>query len=276
MQVVARLRRSLWGIRHECRFGINELRRGKAAYLANVLAYRILGLWPKMPGANKTYCLETREGDVLFYRRNRGDIQGIREIYIDEIYRLPDGAAPTSLVDFGANIGIATVWLSRRYDLTSSLSVEPVPQNFALLERNLAANHLSGATLQAAVGATNGTVMFDGTQETNMGRMGAGTLEVSLKEVNELVASLDFSPSLLKVDIEGAERDLFVTMKPHWAQAFSLIVIEVHPEHVDPSALEAAIITEGFRYFPPKEVSSGINRSKRERLFIRQPSTLSR
>ena len=276
MTVFSRLKRSIWGIRHECTFGLRELRIGKAAYLANVLAYRVLALWPSMPGANAVCHLETKAGDVLFYRRNRGDIQGIREIYIDEIYQLPDGAAPTSLVDFGANIGIATVWLSRRYHLTNSLSVEPVPANFSLLERNLAANQLLGTTLNAAIGATNGTVKFDGTFETNMGRMGTGSLEVTVHAVAEVTENLSFTPSLLKVDIEGAEEDLFLGSAPEWATAFELIVMEVHPEHVDPLEIEGAIVAQGFRYFPPKEISSGIKRSKRERLFVRQPSTLSR
>ncbi len=276
MPIVSSLKRSLWGIRHECNFGLKQLRRGRASYLVNVLAYRVLAIWPTLPGANKVCCLETTDGDVLYYRRNRGDLQGIREIYIDEIYSLPDGANPTSLVDFGANIGIATIWLSRRYGLHASLSVEPVPENFALLQRNLLANNLFGQTLNAAIGATNGTVMFDGSFETNMGRMGAGTLEVTVHGVAQVVANLDFAPSLLKVDVEGAERDLFLDQEPSWAQAFQLIVIEVHPEHVDPVELETAIMNQGFRYFPPKEVSTGIHRAKRERLFVRQPSTLTR
>jgi len=273
---LSRLKRSIWGIRHECAFGLRELQRGKATYLGNVLAYRVLAVWPSMPGANAVCRLETREGDVLFYRRNRGDIQGIREIYIDEIYRLPDGAAPTSLVDFGANIGIATVWLSRRYHLTHSLSVEPVPANFSLLQRNLKANQLTGSTLNGAIGATNGTVMFDGALETNLGRMGQGSLEVTVHAVGEVTQNLGFAPSLLKVDIEGAEEDLFLGTSAEWATAFELIVMEVHPEHVDPLTLERTIVDQGFRYFPPKEVSAGITRSKRERLFVRQPSSLSR
>jgi FkbM family methyltransferase len=214
VSIVSSLKRSLWGIRHECNFGLKQLRRGRASYLANVLAYRVLAIWPTLPGANKVCCLETTDGDVLYYRRNRGDLQGIREIYIDEIYSLPDGANPTSLVDFGANIGIATIWLSRRYGLHVSLSVEPVPENFALLQRNLLANNLFGQTLNAAIGASNGTVMFDGSFETNMGRMGAGTLEVTVHGVAQVVANLDFAPSLLKVDVEGAELPSFTMVPP--------------------------------------------------------------
>ena len=118
--------------------------------------------------------------------------------------------------------------------------------------------------------------MFDGTLETNMGRMGTGSLEVTVHGVAEVTGNLGFTPSLLKVDIEGAEKDLFLSAAPEWAKAFELIVMEVHPEHVDPIALEEAISNQGFRYFPPKEISTGITRSKRERLFIRQPSTLTR
>jgi hypothetical protein len=101
--------------------------------------------------------LVTDQGLTIWYRRERGDVQSIREILIDEIYRLPDGIRPTSLVDFGAHIGVATAWLCREYDIHDAVAVEPHPDNFRILERNCQDNQIGGLRFPSAVGRTPAT-----------------------------------------------------------------------------------------------------------------------
>jgi hypothetical protein len=55
---------------------------------------------------------------------------------------------------------------------------------------------------------------------------------------------------ILKVDIEGAESDLFAECKS-WISKVRLIVIEIHPGLVDYQRVIHSITTHGFRYFPP-------------------------
>ena len=43
------------------------------------------------------------------------DIFEIREVWIDEAYRLTDGFSPMVVVDLGAHIGLTTLWLAKRY-----------------------------------------------------------------------------------------------------------------------------------------------------------------
>jgi len=276
MHVVARIRRAVWGIRQEAAWGWRHVRTGRRQYFVSILAYRWLALSSRHHRSYRRCRLVTDDGDVIHYRRCRGDIQGIREIYIDEIYRLPEHAAPHSLVDLGANIGLATVWFCRRYNITTFVALEPLPENFEVLGLNCAANGLNGDVRQCAVGPARTRTHFDIGLESNLGRVGSGDLEVDVIGVEELVASLGFAPSLLKMDIEGMENSLVHDVAAPWINAFELVSMEMHPQYFDIGPLIEAIVASGFTYFEPIEVTSGVTRSKRERLFVRKPSTLAR
>ncbi len=276
VRALGRIRRALWGISQEITWAFGHLTFGRTAYLINVVAYRFMAISTAVPRRDHVYYLETRAGLSLYYRRNRGDIQGIREILIDEIYRLPNGAAPTSLVDLGANIGIATAWLCHEYSIKSFAAVEPIAENFALLEKNCQINGLRGELICAAVGPRNGETSFDVAAGSNMGRVAAGQLTVPVRGVEQLVSELAFGPDLLKMDIEGMERGLLMEVDPHWIAAFSLVVMEMHPEYVSVESLVRIICEQDFSYFEPAQETRGVHRSKRERLFVHNPCTLVR
>jgi FkbM family methyltransferase len=271
-----RIRRALWGIGQEVTWAKHYVKRGRSAYLVNVLAYRLLLLTSRVPGRDREYFLETISGLSLFYRRNRGDIQGIREILIDEIYRLPAGAAPTSLVDLGANIGLATVWICHEYSVTDFVAVEPLVENFALLQKNCTVNELNGQLVNSAIGPKSGTTTFNIAGGSNMGRVGTGNLTVPVVGIDELLGDINFQLSLLKMDVEGMEKDLLVEVDPKWIAGFNFIVMEMHPEYVDIASLVNVISAQNFTYFEPVEFTKGLHRSKRERLFVHNPCTVTR
>lgn len=269
-RILARAHRAFWGVRQEWWWGVRHVRRGRWSYLVNVVAYRALVVMPKRNVTRSTYTLETDSEITVHYRRERGDLQGIREIFIDEIYCLPLGARPVSLVDFGAHIGLAVLWLCHEYGISDVVVVEPVPENVALLRRNLDANGISATVVEAAVGAMDGRAHFSAGGGSNMGRLSPSGLDVNVKSAPELVASLPFPPSLLKMDIEGAEVDLLIRTDPSWLQRFTWIAVELHPFEVPIERCIEAIVGERFDYLEPTQLSRGHVRAKRERLFVRR------
>ena len=109
-----------------------------------------------------------------------------------------------------------------------------------------------------------------------MGHVGEGTHEVEVVAVESFVETLNFVPDLVKIDIEGMERELLTAIDPQWLSKFSMVVMEMHPQYFEIGPLIDTIIEQGFTYFPPVETSRGIDRSKRERLFVRSPTSLTR
>jgi FkbM family methyltransferase len=272
----SRLRRAWWGVRHESSWAWRHVVCGRAAFLRNIVAYRIIGLAGRVPFHGREYELTTDTGVVIRYRRERGDLQGIREIFMDEIYRLPDGAAPSSLLDLGAHIGLATLWLSHEYQLSQVAAYEPVPANFDLLTRNCARNGVDAHLHQAAVSRYSSSGGFTLGESSNLGRLAEGDSGVAVVGIRDVVSSISFGPSLVKIDIEGAERQILMDEDATWLPAFEFVMIEMHPHAVSIDDLVHLIEGLGFAYFPPTEWTTHVQRAKRERLFVRRPTSLTR
>ncbi len=269
-----RLHRTWWGIRQETHWGRTALEAGRRQWLFDVILYRALA-WPRIQGyygpreEKKVRTLRTSSGITVHYRPNRGDIQGIREIFIDEIYRLPEGVEVTGLVDLGANIGLATIWLAKTYNLEGVIAVEPLPENTRLLRTNARANGVPCQVIEAAVGLEHGVTYFAVTESSNMGHVADTGREIPLVALLEIINDVTFAQPLLKMDIEGMEGPLLQQLDAAWVKTFSAIVMEMHPEVVDVGELVHVISSQGFSYRESYERTTGYTREKRERLFLR-------
>ena len=271
VSVRRRARQAWFGIRHEGHWARRHVVEGRWGYLADVLAYRALAILPDLPTRGRQRRLVVDDGTVVHYRRERADIQGIREIFIDEIYRLPDGVDAHSLVDLGANIGLASIWLARHHRLSGILAVEPLEENLRILRRNLEANGLDALVVAAAIGPRDGVARFAADVDANLGRIDdEGGVEVPVAAISRLLREWPCEPSLLKMDIEGAEGPLLLEEAPVWLDGFDAVVAELHPQYLDITPVVEAICARGFEHHEGKLVSDGIERKKRERLFIRR------
>ena len=157
---------------------------------------------------------------------------GLHRQYIDRVYReiVASGKKPL-IVDCGANIGASVLWFSARYPEAHIVAVEPAPDNFALLRKNCAG--LDVDLREAGIGAVDGTAHlsnpFDGGMSYRTAEGGDG-INVEILSFERLMASKPqstYSPFLLKVDIEGAEKSLF-TASASLLDQFSLILAEPH------------------------------------------------
>jgi len=108
----AALAGSLGQIGHDLRgaWRIAADRRSFGCYAVDIFFHRLLRLF-NARSYNRVRRIFIEGGIEITYRRNRGDIYTVREIWIDEIYRLRDGHTPKTVVDLGAHIGLASLWV---------------------------------------------------------------------------------------------------------------------------------------------------------------------
>ena len=78
---------------------------------------------------------------TLTLRPFAGDLFVLYEVLAFNAYHIAPSLLPTDnvrvIVDCGANIGITSLFLAARYPGATILSVEPHPENFALLKANV-------------------------------------------------------------------------------------------------------------------------------------------
>lgn len=126
------------------------------------------------------------------------------------------GSAERNFIDAGANIGYFTCLMGKLAGPSGKvLAIEPEAQNFALLQQNIALNHLSNVTVHpCALGATEGFAMLGLYKAANRGRHSIvdahakRQIKVPVRTLDDLAASSGKNTqtwSLLKIDVEGYE-----------------------------------------------------------------------
>lgn len=111
--------------------------------------------------------------------------------------------------DIGANVGVFSVLASANAG-ADSIAVEPIPQTYAGMLRNIKLNNIEGkvSCLQIGVGDVETTLRFTKDSDTTNGvassqTPGVDTIEVPVKTLDTLFK--DKSPCMLKIDVEGYE-----------------------------------------------------------------------
>jgi FkbM family methyltransferase len=145
------------------------------------------------------------------------------------------------IYDIGANVGVYTLLSSVLVgDAGHVYAFEPSPQNLDFLRAHVARNRLSNVTvIEQAVGAAVGTVKFT----SNRGLMGRiddhGDITVPVTSIDAFVAAGHRPPTLMKIDVEGAEADALIgaerTLRTHRPTLFlathSFLATHLHEVH---------------------------------------------
>ena len=86
--------------------------------LFTIIIFRLLRIWPRLVDRH-TESVNVLDGLTIHFRWNRGDIQSLREVIFEECYRLPVDISPRTIVDLGANIGLASLYFHAKYHRSS-------------------------------------------------------------------------------------------------------------------------------------------------------------
>jgi FkbM family methyltransferase len=226
--------------------------RSFRTYATDIVVHRLLRLpTPFRPRSGGLRTLRLTNGVEFTYRRERGDIYTVREVWLDEAYRLPVGFTADVIVDLGAHIGLASLWLARHYDASTVIAVEPSPGNAELARANLARNGVQADVIEAAIGAVDGEAWFAEGTQSNLGRLASTGVLVRTVGMETVVARLDKGRTIdvLKVDIEGAESAVFAGAPP-WLERVRVVVAELHLSGDELQTVRETLTEAGLREWP--------------------------
>lgn len=162
-----------------------------------------------------------------------------QEIFVSQTYKADVTSEVPTIIDCGSNIGMSILYFKAMYPRANIIGFEPNPDQYAILEKNIAANGFNNVVIhQKAVGDATGTVDFfineDSPGSLNMGllsrRAEAPTIQV---EVDLLSNYIPESVDLLKLDIEGAEESVLVDLEKSGKIANCKHIICEYHHHID-------------------------------------------
>lgn len=153
-----------------------------------------------------------------------------------------------SFVDVGANHGVFSLAFSAKRQDAPVLAIDPSPVAFEILERNRALNGFTNMrTLNIACGDRAGEIRmmphWHHLEAVSDQARGEGTVSVEMAPLDELCASHDFWPDLLKIDVEGFELPVIQGAEKVLNKA-KLLFLEIHPERIDELGLSQGAVFE--------------------------------
>lgn len=168
------------------------------------------------------------------------DMHTFTEVFKEQVYGcvLDQVKECNTVIDLGANIGLAALYFAAHYPRCKLLTVEPHPGTYQMLTRNLK-DLIRGArcrTLRAAVWGNETMLVGDFDEPEHYSafamREAASASGDELPTIGlsmpAIIAESEFETiDILKVDIEGAEVELFKG-DLNWLRSVGAIAIEFH------------------------------------------------
>lgn len=171
----------------------------------------------------------------LIIRKKTTDTTVFFQIFISKEYDPPVKLSPKLIIDGGANVGYTSVWLAEKYPAAEIIAIEPESANFEILKKNTE-KYKNIKAVKAALWPKNIEL---GVSDNRSGSWGFSVNETSAASSKEnKVAAIKIDEllrmsgqdeiSILKLDIEGAEKELFAENAENWLGKVKVIMIELH------------------------------------------------
>lgn len=210
-------------------------------------------------------------------RTGMSDMQVFHDIFIwGEYSFLKPVAERTTVLDIGANVGYSSTYFAGIYPKCKVVAVELMHSNFEQLSRNTAFLGKRITTLEAAVWSHNdGVSIADDTFRDGDAWSHHASEAKDGKSLVPSITMFDLMQkhamprvNICKIDIEGAEFELFATGNRRWVDHCDVILLEIH-EDLATFNIVAAMHADGFHSFMAHELTIFYRDAAIAKRFIR-------
>lgn len=168
----------------------------------------------------------------LIIRKHTSDWKAFKQVFVQRDYDFPVEVKPKLIIDGGANVGYASIFFADKFPDAEIFAVEPEADNFDVLKRNTA-RFKNIKPIQAGLWHKNTYLKV---VSTNQGEWGFITQETSPDDYDVRTITIDdilrqagsHEIDILKLDIEGAEKELFSENFESWLGKVNVLIIELH------------------------------------------------
>ena len=210
-------------------------------------------------------------------RTGMSDMQVFHDIFIwGEYSFLKPVVEHTTVLDIGANVGYSSTYFAGIYPQCEVVAVELMHSNFEQLNRNTAFLGKRITTLEAAVWSHNdGVSIADDTFRDGDAWSHHASEAKDGKSLVPSITMFDLMQNhamprvnICKIDIEGAEFELFATGNRRWVDNCDVILLEIH-EDLATFDIVAAMHADGFHSFTAHELTIFYRDAAVAKRFIR-------
>jgi len=171
----------------------------------------------------------------IIARKNTTDMAIFSQIFFYREYKLKLDFRPQLIIDAGANVGYASLWFHLKYPRAEIIAIEPHHDNLKILKQNLEGIKQVKIipkglwpfnTKLKILPGSSGECGYE-TQEA-FDDMKENIETITIKEILKLSNKKQID--ILKIDIEGAEQELFNRGYKDWLGQVKVLIIELHDQ----------------------------------------------
>ncbi len=169
----------------------------------------------------------------IHLRKNSKDLETFEEIFLTNLYNTHLPIQPKTIVDAGANVGFASLFFKLRYPSAEIVAIEIEKGNIESIVKNTAGfsnfellqnalfNKKTFFKIEDPYNATNSFQIREVTKIENH--------DIESITLDEIITYKNWETiDILKIDIEGAEKQLFESNYDYWLPKTKVIMIETH------------------------------------------------
>lgn len=205
-----------------------------------------------------------RDGGSVVCRLNNSDVVIFTAVFWGGEVKMPPDLQPQTILDLGANAGLTTASFAQQFPNAQILAVEPGSDNFAICRNNVS-QFANVTAVRRASAADKGWLQLDNPEAMAMAHeyskcneAHAGAVE-ALTMAEALNVTRGKRPVLVKMDIEGAEVEIFGRCD-EWIHLVDAILVEPHGVGTD-ALIQNALERKGFDVDAIGEKIFGVRRA---------------
>jgi FkbM family methyltransferase len=169
-------------------------------------------------------------------RSRTSDLPTFDQVFLGLEYNIDFTFQIERVIDAGGNIGLAAIYFANKYPNAKITSVEPEKDNFKMCVKNTK-NYNNITPVQKALSNSNGEELY--IKDSGLGSWAFTTVskregipesnKVLTINIEEILNQNNWDiVDIVKIDIEGAEKELFDSNFERWIPRTKCIIIELH------------------------------------------------
>ncbi|WP_299550354.1 FkbM family methyltransferase [Seonamhaeicola sp.] len=171
----------------------------------------------------------------IYLRPNTTDLRIFRQLFIEEEYNVDIPFKVKTIVDAGANCGYSLVYFANKFKGAKIIAIEPESSNIEMIKMNIS-NYRNIEVIQGGLWDKSCSLMI---VNKNAGKWAFKVSETTEDKAEFMGISLEDimstykleSIDLLKMDIEGSEKAVFLNHYENWLPKTRFGLLEIHESY---------------------------------------------
>ena len=187
----------------------------------------------------------------IHLRQNTSDSDVFNQVILSREYRIDEVSNPQFIIDAGANIGLTSLFYHKEYPSARIFAVEMEAGNYDLLKKNTAQISNISAVNKALWSDSTPIYM---TRSTSKDSHSVG-LQSEFSELVQTITILEIidkfkltSIDILKMDIEGAEKEIFSKGVDSWLPMVKYLIVELHDRFLSGCSMSLFNALSNYEY----------------------------